>query len=194
MRRQIPSNSRQVLLLATLALGIAGCASSERPSSSVEVPASNRTAGQRIATAPATPLSDLNLVRAAIPAVLVEARKDPYAVPADPSCTSLAAQVLALDQALGPDLDTPASASNPGLIERGGDVAADAAAGAVQGAVEGVVPFRSWVRGLSGAERHAREVAAAIAAGAVRRAYLKGLGQMRECAAPAAPRRADAKP
>jgi hypothetical protein len=45
------------------------------------------------------------------------------------------------------------------------------------------------VRKLSGAERYERKVAAAIAAGSVRRAYLKGLGQAAGCAAPAAPRR-----
>jgi hypothetical protein len=51
------------------------------------------------------------------------------------------------------------------------------------------VPFRGWVRKLSGAERYSKEVAAAIAAGTVRRAYLKGLGEAKGCAAPAAPSR-----
>ena len=41
---------------------------------------------------------------------------------------------------------------------------------------------------LSGAERYSREVAAAIAAGTIRRAYLKGVGASTGCAAPAAPR------
>jgi hypothetical protein len=50
-----------------------------------------------------------------------------------------------------------------------------------------VVPFRSWVRKLSGAERYSRDVSAAIAAGIVRRSYLKGVGQVRGCEAPAAP-------
>lgn len=135
-----------------------------------------------------TPLNDLNLVRTHIPAVLVEARRNPYALPPDPTCENLAAAVKALDEALGPDLDSPASPSNPGLIERGGGVVGEAATGAVQGAVEEVVPFRSWVRKVTGAERHAREVAASIASGAVRRAYLKGVGQSHGCQAPAAPR------
>ncbi|MGE5336431.1 MAG: hypothetical protein ACM3PU_01295 [Gemmatimonadota bacterium] len=182
------------MLPGMLALAICGCASTGSPASGAPIASSERTASQRISDAPATPLSDLNLVRASIPAALVEARHAPYAVPADLSCAGLASQVQAIDEALGPDLDAPVSASNPGMIERGGDVAADAAASAVQGAVEGVVPFRSWVRRLSGAERQAREVAAAIAAGAVRRAYLKGLGQSQGCAAPAAPRGKDAKP
>ena len=63
-----------------------------------------------------------------------------------------------------------------------------AAVGALRGAAEGVVPFRGWVRKLSGAERYSKDVAAAIAAGTIRRAFLKGLGQAAGCTAPAAPR------
>jgi len=128
-----------------------------------------------------TPLSDLNLVHASIPAVLVDAQKRPYVAPADQSCTALAAEVRVLDEVLGPDLDAPASASNPGLIERGSTAVGDAAIGAVRGAVQGVVPYRGWVRKLTGAEKHSKHVAAAIAAGTVRRAFLKGLGVARGC-------------
>nr|QQZ48666.1 hypothetical protein JKL49_14210 [Phenylobacterium glaciei] len=44
------------------------------------------------------------------------------------------------------------------------------------GAASDLIPFRGWVRRLSGAQRHDSLVTAAINAGAVRRAYLKGLG------------------
>ncbi len=128
-----------------------------------------------------TPLSDLNLVHASIPAVLVDAQKRPYVAPADHSCPALAAEVRALDEVLGPDLDAPASASNPGLIERGSTAVGDAAVSAVRGAAQGVVPFRGWVRKLTGAERYSKEVAAAIAAGTVRRAFLKGVAVTRGC-------------
>jgi len=131
----------------------------------------------KLSTAATTPLSDLNLVSAPIPEVLAAAQKAPYAVPADSSCPNLAAGVRALDEVLGPDLDAPASDANPGLVERGAGVAM----GAVQRSAEGIVPFRGWVRKLSGAERYSRQVAAAIAAGAARRAFLKGLAQGKGC-------------
>jgi len=137
-----------------------------------------------------TPLSDLNLVQAKIPPVLLAAQKDPYGPPADPSCEGLAAEVRQLDAALAPDLDAPPTA-DPTLVERGRTEAGGAAVGAVRHTAEGLIPFRGWVRKLSGAERHSRQVAEAIAAGIVRRAYLKGLGQARGCAPPAAPRRPD---
>jgi hypothetical protein len=149
-------------------------------------PGSGREAA--VTQAVASPLADLNIVRAEIPPALAAALKAPYALPADRSCTGLTADVSALDAVLGTDLDAPPSPHNPGLVERGTDALGNAAVGAVRSAAENVVPFRGWVRRLSGAERYSREVAAAIAAGTLRRAYLKGLGQATGCAPPAAPR------
>lgn len=138
----------------------------------------------RLEKAAVTPLNDLNLVNAPIPEALQQAARAPYALPggtARPACDSLAAELRSLDEVLGPDLDRPPAPGNPGLVERGSDAAVDAVHKAVQSAAEGVVPFRSWVRKLSGAERYSRQVAAAIAAGTVRRAFLKGLGQAQGC-------------
>ena len=128
-----------------------------------------------------TPLSDLNVVHAQVPAVLVDAQKQPYLVPSDQSCASLEASIRGLDEVLGSDLDTSASASNPVLIERGTGAAGTAAFGALRRTAEGVVPYREWVRKLSGAERYSKQVAAAIAAGTVRRAFLKGLRASKGC-------------
>jgi hypothetical protein len=150
-----------ISLLAALAL--AACASKDAGSTA------------------ATPLADVNVVRAEIPPVLQAAQKAPYAAPADRSCAALTTDVHELDAALGADLDTPSTERNPSLIERGGNEV-------LKSAAESVIPFRGWVRKLSGAERYAREVAAAITAGTVRRAYLKGLAQAAGCAAPPAPR------
>lgn len=157
------------LALASLALTLAGCASSS---------------ADKVTAAATTPLSDLNVVRAEIPDVLKAAVAAPYALPADRSCAGLAADIHALDEVLGPDLDAPASGNRPSLLDRG----EDAATGALQRTAEGVIPFRGWVRKLSGAERYARHVSAAITAGGVRRGYLRGLLAGQACAAlPATP-------
>lgn len=160
---------RTALLPLALTCWLAGCAS---------------TGTATLEKAAVTPLNDLNLVNAPIPEVLQQAARAPYALPgglARPACDTLAAELRALDEVLGPDLDRPPTPGNPGLIERGTDAAVEAVNKAVQSAAEGVVPFRSWVRKLSGAERYSRQVAAAIAAGTVRRAFLKGLGQAQGC-------------
>lgn len=170
---------------ALLLLTLAACAAHNEPSAPATYAQPSRET--QISQAATTPLSDLNLVRADIPAVLRSAEKGPYHLPRDASCAGIAADVTAIDAVLGPDLDVPATPSNPGLLERGSGAAGNAAVGALRGAAEGAVPFRGWVRKLSGAERYSREVAAAIAAGSVRRAFLKGLGQVGGCGAPAAP-------
>ncbi|MFN7958245.1 MAG: hypothetical protein U0P46_07995 [Holophagaceae bacterium] len=141
----------------------------------------------QLAGAAATPLNDLNLLHAKIPAPLLAALKAPYAPPADPTCAGLAAEIQLLDAALGDDLDAPKGA-DPSLAERGRAELDAAAVGAVKSSAEALIPFRGWVRKLTGAERASRQVTKAIAAGIVRRAYLKGLGQAQGCPPPAAPR------
>lgn len=154
-------------LTLLLAAALTACASSSQ---------------DKVATAATTPLADLNVVRADIPDVLKAAAAAPYALPADASCTGLAAGIRALDDVLGPDLDAPATGGNTGLLERG----EDAATGALQRTAEGVMPFRGWVRKLTGAERYAKQVSAAITAGGVRRGFLRGLAAAKGCvAAPA---------
>jgi hypothetical protein len=161
---------RSPLAYNTLALAavlsLAGCAA--------DTPA-------RIGAAATTPLSDLNIVRADIPQVLEQAQKQPYGLPEDLACTAISAEVRKLDEVLGADLDTPPSDARPSLIERGAEAAGNSAIGALQRTAEGVIPFRGWVRKLSGAERYSKRVAAAIAAGTVRRAFLKGIGATHNC-------------
>ena len=142
----------------------------------------SRTAS-RMGDAAMAPLGDLNLVRADIPAVLVEAQRHPYQAPLDRSCAALGAEIARLDAVLGADYDTQAAkpAHAPSLLDRGSDLAEDQAVGAVQRTAEGLVPFRSWVRKLSGAERHARKVSEATTAGTARRAFLKGIEVSEHC-------------
>jgi hypothetical protein len=176
------------LAIASVLLSLAAC-SSAPPAPPPREPAAK--AGADMAQAATTPLSDLNLVNAPIPQVLIDAQRAPYGEPADGTCAGLSAAVRALDAVLGPDLDVPPQPGNPGLIERGAGLAGQAATQSVRGVAEAVVPFRNWVRKISGAERYSRDVAAAIAGGTVRRAFLKGMGQMRGCTFPAAPATAD---
>jgi hypothetical protein len=182
------NNSTVVMLAAaSLALSLAACASADTAQGAAKE-------GVQIQKAVEAPLADLNLVQEKIPPVLQAAVKAPYALPSQRACPDLANEVGALDGALGADLDTPPTPTNPGLLERGTNMVGDAANGALRGAAEGVIPFRGWIRKLDGAERHSKQVAAAIAAGSVRRAFLKGVGQTLGCEAPAAPLQALAAP
>lgn len=133
------------------------------------------------------PLEDLNIKQADIPPVLVRAMAGPYDMQGFGRCEALAAEVGRLDAALGPDLD---EAPPPDRRTTGQKIAAQAkaaAVGEVKGQAQDLLPFRGWVRKLSGAERHRKALDGAIKAGGVRRGYLKGVGMRMNCAPPAAP-------
>lgn len=129
-----------------------------------------------------SPFRDVNLIRSKVPAVLAAAADDPYARPSPATCQALIDEISDLNDALGDDLDAP-SVRKASLMERGRSTAF----GAMAGLASDVIPFRSWVRRLSGAERHDESVRQAIVAGGVRRGYLKGLGEARGCEPPATP-------
>ncbi len=152
--------------IVTISLALTACASSDR---------------SRISDAAVTPLNDLHLVHDSIPPVLLQAQKQPYALPEDRSCDALAAAVLELDEVLGPDVDAPKSNRDRSAAERGGAAVSNAAIGAFKGAAENVIPFRGWVRKLTGAERFSKKVTNAIAAGNTRRSFLRGIGAGQAC-------------
>jgi hypothetical protein len=124
-----------------------------------------------------SPLKDVGVVKDKIPQVLIDARTGTYVLPSPLTCETIFAAVDALDAELAPDLDAESTQIRSGMsaTEIGETV------------VHGLTPLRSWVRKLSGAEKNANEVQAAIVAGSVRRGYLKGIGLQMGCKPPAAP-------
>jgi len=167
----------QMLIAASLVL-LTGCAGARTARD--QGPAS-------LEDAVASPLYDINVLRTQIPPILIEAMDRPYLIPGPRTCAHIADLVRPLDEALGPDLDAPPTPENPSAIARGREMAGEAALGGVGGLASSVIPLRSWVRRLSGAQQHDRYVQAAIVAGAVRRSYLKGIGVQLNCLPPGAP-------
>lgn len=123
-----------------------------------------------------TPIQDLNLSRDEIPAVLQHAAVAPYDVEGLAGCENIAAAIAGLDEVLGPDMDI--------ATEQGGNISVGRVA---KSAVGSLIPFRGIIREITGAADHQRQFEEAIYAGAVRRGFLKGLGQQRGCAYPARP-------
>jgi len=180
---------RRILVPALLAcaLSVTACTTT-RADGSPRVQTTKEAERENLKGVVSSPLHDANILRTKIPPVLLEADADLYARPELPrhpgraeTCHTLDALLRTLDDALGPDLDVPVE--QQGLAHRGRDTAM----GFMAAAASDVVPFHSWIRKLSGAERHDQLVTNAITAGAVRRAYLKGLGEARGCDPPATP-------
>ena len=178
MRYTVPPRLA-ALILATAVIG--GCAT-QKPAEGGPPGRPAVTATGRVGGALAQPLHDGNLVRTKIPDVLLQAMADPYARPGAGRCVDLVERLRPLDDALGDDLDAP-SQKEEGMMDKGKTTVLTVASGAASD----VIPFRGWIRKLTGAERHDRYVQAAITAGAVRRAYLKGLGEAKGCNPPATP-------
>lgn len=101
-----------------------------------------------------------------IPQVLREARANPYALPDNASCETLAHDVATLDSVLGPDLDN-AQARAAGL---------DVMAG-----VRAVLPYGEVVRFVTGAGRREQALIDAAMAGWERRGFLKGTERVMGC-------------
>lgn len=180
----------RTLLLSVMLATAAGSALAQTrpppppsPGAEAQMKTSEELKRESLEGAATAPLRDLNILRAKIPPVLQEAMIDPYArPPRNYRCPQLIALITPLNDALGPDIDL-IRVEDDDMLERGRQTALGVAAELASDAI----PFRGWVRRLSGAERHDRLVRDAIISGAVRRGYLKGLGEARGCTPPATP-------
>lgn len=157
-----------VLALAPLSPAQAQDNDGERPVTDDTV-----TAGDVVTS----PLKDLNIAKDPIPPLLINAREAPYDRDGVRTCSDIEGKVRELDAILGDDLD---------LVTE--DERNPISAGRVaKWAVGTFIPFRGLLRELTGAKDHERKFRDAIAAGLMRRAYLKGVGQNMKCAYPARP-------
>jgi len=178
---------RVLVVAAGIALLVSGCVSQPVVSAHPELDAEAIDHPEKggMPAAVESPFQDANLVRTQIPPVLTDAEMAPYAPPDPVSCGQIAEDVTTLDDALGDDFDIHESEDPE---HRKGRVAGETVIGFAMDAENDFIPFRGWVRRLSGASKHANQVRAAVYAGRVRRSYLKGLGQALGCRWPAAPK------
>lgn len=123
-----------------------------------------------------TPLTDLNISKDEIPEVLLVSVENPYASDALGDCAAIGAAIADLDRVLGYDYDIQADKRD--RISEGR---------IAQKIVGSFIPFRGILREITGAADHERQFQAAIMAGMVRRGYLKGLGEARDCPYPSRP-------
>ncbi len=189
------TRSRWILCLA--ALSLTACAGSEK----IDI-TGNKTVREAVDAATG-PLEDLNIKQREIPEVLKVAARNPYARPAKARCAFVKEELAKLDEALGPDLE--------GKLEKAGEgefmsmanlevempkteavqgMAMDYAKSAVLSTIRSqtdILPFRSIMRKVTGADRYQKKLTHAYEAGKLRRAYLKGYAMERfgeQCLAP----------
>lgn len=171
---------KQVLAPLLISAALAGACAS--PSAGKAV--TQTRAG--LADAALSPLEDLNLRQEEIPNVL-EAIDNPYDVPSAIGCADMEKQVAALNRVLPPDWDAAPKTDTSTLSDKAADTASDSLLGVVAGEARGLIPYRGWVRRLSGANSYDKKLKAAYEKGAHRRTYLKALGEAKGCAGAARP-------
>lgn len=124
------------------------------------------------------PLRDTRIKEDKIPEILQLAASAPYSMVGMRSCAQIAAEVGRLNDALGADADVPEKKKGEGSA---------IAAAAASAAVNSLIPGLGLIKVITGADKAERRAQAAVYAGAIRRGFLKGLGQSKGCRPPAAP-------
>ena len=113
----------------------------------------------------------LGLSGADVPPLLATIKADPYKAPESPACDTVPAEILAINDLLGPDLDTPPEPDDnkKSLVSKG------------EGVARSLVPYGGVVRFVTGANKKDKELREAVVAGYARRGFLRGLESNLKC-------------
>lgn len=188
--QQTGANFRNAVLTLLVSLPLYACGGSDK----INLNASGNV--HDAVEAATGPLQDLNIKKRDIPKPLIVALSNPYAHPEPNKCEVVRSELATLDELLGPDLKPMSielASADPGFLGIGGgeanadgtnftDGVGDMAHEAVMGAIRSqtnIIPFRSIVRKITGADRYQKKVERAYEAGKLRRAYLKGYSEER---------------
>jgi hypothetical protein len=157
----------KILIAAALAVSVAACSS-------------GRTADTRrgMTDAAYIPLRDVGLIRPEIP-LLLRNLQYPYGTASLSNCAAVTREIGQLDAVLGPESYQPGP--NRNVWDRSGDFVEEQAISAAEDTASDLIPFRSWVRRISGASRAERDALRAVANGQQRRTFLRGYGASLGC-------------
>jgi hypothetical protein len=166
----------------TLASSCASTQSADAPPSENGAQSSSEQMQGAASNAARQPLRDIGLMKKKIPYALSRIA-DPYAEPSGPGCVWITYELTQLSAALGPEVAVMPVASRASARERGSRMAMETARDMIASAGSRLLPGRSVIRTLSGASNAEELYEAAQQRGMVRRGYLKGLSEARDCKA-----------
>jgi hypothetical protein len=172
------------LFLAASILALASGCASRSPVEPETGTSQQSTTGQMqgaASNAASQPLRDIGLMKKKIPYALTRIA-DPYAEPSGPGCVWITYELTQLSAALGPEVAVMPVADRSSARERGSRMAVRTAREMISSAGSRLLPGRSVIRTLSGARNADELYEAAQQRGMVRRGYLKGLSEARNCA------------
>ena len=158
----------QVLAVLAVTVGVAGCGTTGRSADT----------RRGVADAAYSPLRDVNMIRPEIP-LLLRNLQYPYSTVSLNGCPAILQEIHNLDAVLGPE--SYQAGPNRNVWDRSGDFVEEQTIAAAQNTAQDLIPFRSWVRRLSGATEAEREALRAVANGQQRRTFLRGYGASMGC-------------
>lgn len=119
------------------------------------------------------PLKDANVVKTEIPPKLLAIMGQPYSLAGLKTCADFGREISQLTAVLGPDVDT--------VQPKKGTTTSEAVLAGIEDVAGGFIPGTRIVRKVSGAEAQEKKAKAAVYAGSLRRAYLKGTARAKGC-------------
>ena len=120
------------------------------------------------------PLKDFNIIKPKVAPEIERVMEAPYDLTGMNTCAQYKTAVGKLTAVLGPDVDSPQT-------QKSDKSPAEVALSLGESAAGGIIPFSGVIRRLSGAEARQKYAQAAIYAGSVRRAYIKGTARAKGC-------------
>lgn len=123
------------------------------------------------------PLRDLNLLQENLPPSLEALVGNPYNAPSPHDCPTVNAELAQIDRLLGPDVDI-----RPDSHTRRSERENAAVSSLLTQLSTSWIPGRDIVRAVTGAQARERRLREAVLAGALRRAYLRGVAAELGCA------------
>lgn len=175
-------NTRIGLLVAAALLATA-CASKDKPDDINRV----ESVREGVVDVASSPFRDIGLVRPEVPQTL-QGLGYPYSNRGlHAGCDAVLYEIGKLDAILGDENFQPGT--ERGISSKGIDAIEGAVLNSARNAAGDIIPYRGWVRQISGAAKAEKEAQRAIVQGQTRRAYLRGYGAALGClnAVPAPP-------
>lgn len=161
------ASATRLILVAFLATASGSAATAQSVSETAE------EVGKSAGNIVSKPLKDTNIIKTEIPPQLMAVMNDPYSLNGLKTCAQFSAEIAKLTKVLGPDVDV--------VTAKKDETATEVMLGEVERTAAGFIPGSSIVRKISGAEKQEQKAKAAIYAGALRRAYLKGTARAKGC-------------
>jgi hypothetical protein len=161
---------RHIGLAIALAVTAAAMAqpASEKPQSDLD------KVGNTMENIGTKPLKDLNIIQTKVDPGIERIMAEPYSMKGLRTCADYKAAITRITEVLGPDVDSPE-------FKKKDKTPAEQALSLGESAAGSLVPFSGVIRRLSGAEAKQNYAKAAVYAGSVRRAYIKGTARAKGC-------------